>query len=686
MKTNLDKLELWKKRLDDASAAFQDQVQRMEARDKLYKGDDRIRQIVRGETAFYTPHVRNMVAELIESEIDSTIPAPKVTARKKADEPKAKLIEDMLRNEIDRLPFEVMNDIAERTVPIQGGAVWLVEWDNAAKTHDTVGELAVSLINPREIVPQDGVFTGIEDMDYIILRLPQTKAYIKARYGVDVQDESESEPDMKGGEESDTAEDMVTQYAAYYRNSSGGIGYYSWVNDVQLEDLEDYQARQEKRCANCGEREPSGDDEEKVCPFCGGREFVSSEDDFEIVHHEIIRNFGPPIPGDVPRQELTGVDALGQPIVNTTLEPTRIPYYKPNMYPVILQNNISVYGQLLGASDVDLIADQQNTANRLETKIVDKVMGSGSYITLPPDCSIDDDSTEEHKVIRVTDPAQIQMISVHDMEGNIQQDMAYLSQVYEEARQILGITDSFQGRRDSTATSGKAKEFSAAQTAGRLESKRVMKQAAFARLYEAMFKFKLAYADEPRPVVSEDDHGVRQYQDFNRYDFLEQDEDGEYYWNDQFLFSCDTSSPLASNREAMWQETRANLQTGAFGDPGDINTLILFWTKMEMLHYPGAADTKTYLEGILQQQQQQAMMQAQMQAQQAAQQQAQQAYSNDQALQQAQLQTMQKARQDAARDAQAMAGERRSQLQDAREAANYMAQRNGISDQIAPQE
>ena len=353
---------------------------------------------------------------------------------------------------------------------------------------------------------------------------------------------------------------------------------------------------------------------------------------------------------------------------------------------MILQNNISVYGQLLGASDVDLIADQQNTANRLETKIVDKVMQSGSYITLPPDCSIDDDSTEEHKVIRVTDPAQIQMISVHDMEGNIQQDMAYLSQVYEEARQILGITDSFQGRKDTTATSGKAKEFSAAQTAGRLESKRVMKQAAFARLYEAMFKFKLAYADEPRPVVSEDDHGVRQYQDFNRYDFLEQDENGEYYWNDQFLFSCDTSSPLASNREAMWQETRANLQTGAFGDPGDINTLILFWTKMEMLHYPGAADTKTYLEGILQQQQQQAMMQAQMQAQQAAQQQAQQAYSNDQALQQAQLQTMQRARQDAARDAQAMAGERRSQLQDAREAANYMAQRNGISDQIAPQE
>lgn len=53
-----------------------------------------------------------------------------------------------------------------------------------------------------------------------------------------------------------------------------------------------------------------------------------------------------------------------------------------------------------------------------------------------------------------------------------------------------------------------------------------------------------------------------------------------------------------------------NLQTGAFGDPTNLKTLILFWTKMELLHYPGAGDTKTYLEQEYQQQQ--AMMQQQM--------------------------------------------------------------------------
>ena len=188
------------------------------------------------------------------------------------------------------------------------------------------------------------------------------------------------------------------------------------------------------------------------------------------------------------------------------------------------------------------------------------------------------------------------MIGVYDFKGDLEYELLYLSNVYEEARQILGITDSFQGRADTTATSGKAKEFSAAQAAGRLESKRVMKHRAYADLFRMMFEFWLAYGDEPRPVTYKDAQGHTQYQQFNRYEFLERDEDGAYYWNDQFLFSVDTTDTLANNREAMWQETRQNRQSGAFGDPAATETLILFWTKMEQLHYPGAGETKQALE------------------------------------------------------------------------------------------
>lgn len=216
-------------------------------------------------------------------------------------------------------------------------------------------------------------------------------------------------------------------------------------------------------------------------------------------------------------------------------------------------------------------------------------------MSLPLDCKVES-GPKNMMVIRLSDIADKAKIGVYDMQGATGQDMAYLQNVYEESRQCIGITDSFQGRSDPTATSGKAKEFAAAQSAGRLDSKRRMKDAAYGALYEAMFKFKLAYADEPRQVVDQDSKGHPFWDVFNRYDFLLQDEAGEYYWNDQFIFGVDTSGTLASNREAMWQETRMNLTSGAYGDPSDINTLIMFWNQMDNLHYPSAKSAKDFLE------------------------------------------------------------------------------------------
>ena len=648
-----NKLELWKSRLKVNDAAYEAEAGKMDDRETLYKGSDTILPLTNRARKRATPHVRNICAELIESQVDSNIPQPKVTPLRAEDEWRAKLIEDMLRNELDRLPFEVMNDMMERTVPIQGGAAFLVEWDNSKRTHTTVGELSVSTLHPKQIVPQDGVYTGIEDMDYIILKIPQTKEYIRRKYGVDVKDEGEQEPDVKSSGDSSPADDLVTQYVAYYRNRSGGIGLYSWVDDVELEDLEDYQSRRLRRCAKCGAVEPpegvepmglpayDGIPQEAttarvrdVCPYCGASQWEDGPEDYEEVYIPIRRSDGTEIPGARLVETVTDqVDELGMPILAVVQEPTRIPFYKPDIYPVILQKNVSVYGKFLGDSDIDKIADQQNTTNRVEAKVIDKLLKSGSYMTLPDDAYIKVDE-DDMKVIRPGSPANMQMIGVFDLQGSVEQDLTYLSQVYEEARQAIGITDSYQGRKDTTATSGTAKEFSAAQAAGRLESKRVLKDAAYAGLFEAMFKFKLAYADEPRPVVASDIHGKAEYKEFNRYDFLDQDANGEWAWNDRFLFSCDTSAPLASNREAMWQETRMNLQTGAFGDPTNIQTLILFWSKMEMLHYPGAGETRTYLEEELQRQQEQAMMQQQ------------------QMMLQSQIQnTISKARQDAQRDA-----------------------------------
>ena len=648
-KAKKDRLRYWQERAAASETAYQKQLDRMDERERMYLGTREIKPMNAGKPgkSMQTPHIRNIAAELIEAQVDSNLPQPKVTPKRKEDEHLAEIIEGMIRDEMDRLPFEMINDQAGRTVPIQGGSLYLIEWDNSKGSQTQVGEIALSGLHPKQVIPQDGVYSDIEDMDYIFLKLPQTKDYIERRYGVCVDDEGEAEPDVRGVDEATAANDMVTQYIAYYRNDSGGIGLYSWVNDTELEDLEDYQARRLRHCAKCGEKEPpegtmraaaptmdgSYDPEAEAepvedgsCPYCGANEWEYGEEEFEEIWDPIERNDGKVIPGRMPVsiEHPAEVDEMGGMIeawMEVQEQPTKVPYYKPDIFPVVLQKNVSVFGRFLGDSDIDKIADQQYTTNRIEKKILDKLTQGGSYITLPTDALIKTDG-EDMRVIRPKNQADKAMIDVYNLQAEINQDMAYLQQVYEEARQEIGITDSFQGRKDTTATSGKAKEFSAAQTAGRMESKRVMREAAYARIFEAMFKFQLAYADEPRQVALHNENGDVMFEEFNRYDFLEQDDAGNWYWNDQFLFSCDTSAPLASNREAMWQETRMNLQTGAFGDPTKPETLILFWSRMEQLHYTGAGQTKKALEDQLEQQKrmQERMAQIQMQAQLAQQQ------------------------------------------------------------------
>lgn len=662
------KLELWQERLRLSDQEWTPLVSKMDHREELYNGEEKLKPMIEGDNpSEKTPHVRNIIFENIESKVSSSIPQPKVTAVRQQDEYLAEIIENHLRNELNRMESEKNNDMAERTVPIQGGVLWLTEWDEGAKGFGSKGALDVSLIHPKQLAPQPGIYTGLKDMDWVIIKKPTTKATVKRNYGVDVRTETESEPEIRNVHGETVSDEALTQYIGFERNENGGIDRYSWVNDIELEDLENYQARRQPVCSHCGRVRPlpgqvvssnvqrsdldgmngydlatqmaaghemaqsiadslmmpdEGEDEflsgilmgegtapvieydGGACPWCGCEEWETQEMDYEQIIIPVQTSNGRVIPGEHFERDANDV---------AVMVPTLVPFYKPDCLPLVLQVSVSVFGQLLGNSDVDVIEDQQNTTNRIEKKIIDRLLKAGTRVTLPTDGKFRIDSKDYEKWY-VPNQATKNQIGVYEFSGNLQYELTYLAQVYEEARQILGITDSFQGRKDTTATSGKAKEYSAAQAAGRMESQRVMKQAAYAQMFEVWFKFLLAYADEPRPVTYKNFKGEAVYKEFNRYDFLEQDESGNWHWNDRFLFSCDTSAPLANNREAMWQETRMNLETGAFGDPKATETLILFWGKMELLHYPGAGDTKKYLEERLKREQEQQLRMMQMQS------------------------------------------------------------------------
>ena len=611
------KLAEWQDKLQKAKAAYADELKNMDIRTSYYDGTADIRKKNGAIAGRKASNVRNIVYELLESEVDSTIPMPRVEAIHEEDKELARGIEAMLRSEVQMLRLVEMNDIQERTTTIQGGALWQVDWDEERGFHCTMGDVAVTDRHPRQVIPQPGIYE-IEQMDYIFVQVTQTKQAVKRKYGVDVAQDGEEAPEVRG-EDAVPWDELVTQNIAYYRNKDGGIGRFSWVEDTVLEDMEDYQALHVKVCAVCGATKMQNDD---TCPVCGAKKWKDEVQGEEELFEDITLFNGTTIPwraGEEER-EIMGPDgmpmldeATGAPLMQTVTIATKIPRYKPDRYPLVLRRNISKYASFMGGSDVDVIRDQQEAIKKCGSKIEEKVLKGGSFVTLPEGLDVET-TDKEFKIVRIKNPAQKELISVMNVQPDITKDRVVLVDNYDYAKSTLGITDAFQGKYYSSATSGSAKQFSANQSAGRLQSKREQKNSAYARLYELMFRFLLAYADEPIPYTTKDGSGQQAFAHFNRMDFLRQDAAGEFYWDDEFIFSIDPSATLSSNRSVLWEQMDLKLQSGAFGQLGVNETMLLYWTLMEDLDYPYAGEIKAAVQMRIDEQkaQQAAMQQMQM--------------------------------------------------------------------------
>lgn len=649
------KIDIWEERLQKSVTAFSEELEKMPLREAQYDGTHDVRPCTdkdkrKDGKGIKTANVWNLTSENIDAEIDSSVPMPKISPMRRCDEALARKIENMLRNEIDRLPTEKLNDQAERATKKQGACGLLVEWDSTIRTHTTVGDVTMQVLHPTRIIPQAGC-ADLENSDYYFVLLPMTKTYVKNRWGVDVTKEGEEKPELRG---SGTSDEIVTVKIATYKNGNGGIGQFIWVNDVALSDLDDCQARRLRRCKKCGQTEidnaytmdvptvdgtsPEGKPRrarKDECSYCHSRSWESVTEEYKEVPLSDLERLGvrPEVIAEIKQKQapltpsvgfadsslMEGAESAALPEIVGIEEPVqaynepkvKIPYYVPNVFPLVMLYNVSALGKWMGESDCDKLADQQNTVNRMWSKILNRMLNAGAKIAAPPDARIEIDA-DDNEMIHVTKMTDLSLLKQFEFNGNLQYEFKVLQKAGDEARNALGITESFLGKRDATAQSGAAKQFAAQQTAGRLESKRVMKKLAFSQIYEIIFKYMIAYADEKRPMRLTNKEGDTEYEEFNAYEFLEVDDAGELYWNTDFLFACDDSSALAANREAMWQETTRIFQTGGFGNPQDTATLIVYWTRMEQQHYPGAAQNRKIFEDR-REQEREMQIQAQMQ-------------------------------------------------------------------------
>ena len=557
-KTEALKLEFFKTLYRCAENSYAQRLDAFGRAMRQYKGST---EIDGSDEAAIT--VRNITYEIVESQVSSAIPSPKADPLSYSERRgrNTTSIERLCRSIRSRLPFDEMNDMDERYTYIYGGSVWYVDWDNSSEYMGEVGGVRVECLSPRDFVPQPGIY-DIDDMEYCFLKFVTTRSELTRRYGIPEEKTSLADFEYEYDGEAD-ASDTVKVVTCFYRDEDGEIGRFIFSGDLTLQDLPRYYMRKKKVCLSCGE-------DEEMCRCKTGKIVTADVECEHITHSE---------------GEACGVD---------------IPYYVPKLFPIAIRKNTSAEKQLFGQSDCDYIRPEQQAINKVESRILKKLLRAGITPIVPEDATIALNNSVFGQVIKMKPGESAAQYGKVDTTPDISQDIAEAERLYDHAKRVIGISDAFQGvDTGAYAESGYAKQLRISQASGRLESKRKMKHTAYARIDRIIFSLYLAFADEPRTLSYKDAYGRIHESEFTRYDFIEFDpKKGEYFFDDAYLFSVDLGGGNEYQREALWQRNLENLKAGTLGDPQDPATLLRYWQCQERAHYPHARENVEYFTDI----------------------------------------------------------------------------------------
>ena len=528
--------------------------------------------------------VRNITYEIVESQVSSSIPSPKADATSYSEKRarNATSIERLCRSIRSRLPFDEMNDMDERYTYIYGGSVWYIDWDHESEYMGEVGGVRVECISPCDFIPQPSIY-NIDDMEYCFLKFITTKSELTRRFGIPAEKTHLADFEYEYDGESD-ASDTVKLITCFYRDEDGEIGRFIFSGDLTLSDLPRYYMRKESICTSCNENE-------EICR-CKHKKIKS----VDVINERIIARSG----GKTPVKSLHAPvpDAFSTELGDEIF--TDIPYYVPKLFPIVIRKNTSAEKQLFGQSDCDYVRPEQQAINKVESRILKKLLRAGITPIVPEDASISLNNSVFGQVIKMKPGESAAQYGKVDTTPDISQDIAEAERLYDHAKRVIGISDAFQGVDTGVyAESGYAKQLRINQASGRLESKKKMKHTAYARIDRIIFSLYLAFADEPRTLSYKDAYGRIHESEFSRYDFIEYDHRRKkYFYDDAYLFSVDLNGGNEYQREALWQRNLENLKAGTLGDPSSPVTLLRYWQCQERAHYPYARENVEYFNEI----------------------------------------------------------------------------------------
>lgn len=557
------KLIKWQERLESAKSG-QD-LSLMDKREYLYLGD---RTVDKNINSTKTPtkqsnNIWNITYEFIESQVNNQIPMPTVKSKREGFEIQAQMIADSISNDVKESDIDSINDRNERITPLQGFSIVEVAWNPNFKHHLYRGEIELIGRHPKQLVTQPKVY-NIQKMDYFFILSDVTKDYVQRRYKKNLEGEEEQYPEntrlydtdqnasgsaTQTARGSETEDEPLTECVAWHKDEDGDICKFVWINDVVLEDLPKFFYRRAKDGSFLGES--------------------------ETLDHDVI-------------------SPDGQTLIASKGE--KVPYFIPQRYPVSVRINVPRNFHFGGQSDLDVIRDQQDSIKRVVHKMEEKVLKGGTIIKALEDHDRLVITDEIYQVIR-GNQQQLAALGTEDLTADITKDLQFCREQYSIAQSMLGITNSFQGKEDATAQSGKAKQIQVQQASGRLQSKMFNKMIHFKELFEIIFEHKIAFYDEIRPYLAQDVNGNDTFGEFDKYKLLQRDALGNLFWNTDFMIATDGVFGLPKDPMFMYEQTLALFSAQAL----DVQQL---WTVLEAIQFPGANKIKVQWDEKMQQQDQ----------------------------------------------------------------------------------
>ncbi len=544
---NQDKLDKWKGKLTTALSNYETFRSNCSAWDTMYNGS----KAVSSQSSNYMSNkndntgtkdarqVINIVFQLIESQIDVTVPKPNVDAIEGDDDNDRKMmVEGMLSYMADSQKLERINSENERIVKKNSMCVYKVGYNPNAKSHKWIGKIETTNPHPSNIIPQPGVFR-IKDMDYLFHIENRTIDQVCRTYGEEFREELEGVSaeykylDTFGTGQNNTSDNKgwISVVECWYKDKDGDVCLLTWADETILKDEPKFFYK----------RDPDG----KLIEF----------DEVEIQ---------------------SGIDNTGIPMFETV----QVPVHVPKQFPFVIQYNIPKEKSFTGKADPDIIADQQNGIKKVISMEEEKLMKGTTKILTKKGSGLKNQLNNAVLQVIETENPQIDIRTIElTTPGGALKD--YYGLMLQAAKDCLGVTDASQGTiADSQGLSGRAIEQLSANSQGRLSSKLLEKNIAYTELYNLYYDFALAFYDEPRPFRTDGNDNKPVYGYFDKAKLVKQDDAGEWYYP-EFDIYITADQGLPRDKRFILDAANKALSTRAI-DP------IEYWTILDGIGFPNA--------------------------------------------------------------------------------------------------